>query len=147
MGAKVIYGQDERLVPWALKKIGIVAFRPDACAIGLERDGELVAVTVFDNFSDVDCHIHIASDGTRRWINRELLARTFWYPFVQLKLKRLTGMVEEDNAAALAFDLHLGFEREGYHPRAGTNGKAMISLGLLRDRCIYIPPEHRHLKD
>lgn len=144
MTSKVIYGDEVRMLPWALEKIGLAAFRPDARAIGMEKDGELVAVVVFDNFSDVDCHMHIASDGTRRWMNRELLVRTFAYPFIQLGLARVTGMVEEGNDAALRFDEHLGFQREGYHPQAGSDGRAMISLGLLRESCRFVPDQFKH---
>ncbi len=143
MAARLIYADEERLLPWARERSGIEAFRPDAHAIGLERNGELAAVVVFDNFSDVDCSIHIASDGSGQWLNRALLQATFRYVFVQLKLARVTGMVDEDNVQALRFDEHLGFKREGYHPRAGTNGRAMISLGLLREHCRFIPDEFR----
>ncbi|MDF3073475.1 MAG: hypothetical protein K0S54_1142 [Alphaproteobacteria bacterium] len=138
MTARLVYGEEERLLPWARERIGIEAFRPDARAIGLERGGELVAVVVFDNWSDVDAHIHIASDGTRRWMSKELLLATFAFAFTQAGLLRLTGMVDETNAQALAFDEHLGFVREGYHPEAGGPGVAMISLGLTKSRCRFI---------
>lgn len=135
--ATVIYGQEERLLPWAQERVG-VTFRADARTIGLERKGQLAAVVVFDNFSDTDAYIHVASDGSRAWLNRELLLSVFAYPFVQLGLLRLTGLVCADNADALAFDENLGFVREGYHPKAGPGGKDLVSLGLLREHCRFI---------
>lgn len=140
---RVIYGQDETLIPWASQRIGLDSFRPDAKAIGQERDGEVVAVVVFDGFSDVDCCMHIASDGSRKWLTRELLTRAFAYPFIQLGLRRVTGLVPADNADALRFDEHLGFVREGYHPNATKSGD-LISLGLLRENCRFIPARYRH---
>lgn len=138
----LIFDQSDRLLEWAIEHIGICAFRPDAKAIGLERDGEIVAVVVFDNFSICDCNMHIASDGSRRWMNKSFLLSAFAYPFMQLKLKRVTGLVLESNEAALRFDQHLGFEIEGTHPDADPNG-ALISLGLLRRNCRFIPTQER----
>ena len=132
----VIYGQDERLLPWAQERIG-VTFRPDATTIGLERDGEIRAVVVFDAFSETDAQMHIASDGTKAWMNKALLLSAFAYPFTQLGLLRLTGLVTADNQAALEFDQNIGFEKEGYHPKAGPGGKDLVSLGLLRDNCRF----------
>lgn len=141
MATRLIYGQEETLLPWAQERIG-VEFRRDAYTIGLERDGELVATVVFDNFTKHDLCMHIASDGTKRWMNKELLVSAFSYPFVQLGVERVTGLVPADNDDALRFDEHLGFVREGYHPKAGPDGKDLISLGLLKEACRFIPKEH-----
>lgn len=138
MTTNLIYGQEDTLLTWAQDKIG-VTFRPDATTIGLEKDGALVAVVVYDGFSETDCNMHIASDGTRAWMNKALLLSAFAYPFVQLGLLRVTGLVPAHNAAALAFDEHLGFVREGFHPKAGPGGSDLISLGMLRDSCRFIP--------
>jgi len=143
MTAQVIYGQEERLLPWAAERTGGGRFRPDAYTIGLERDGKLVAVVVFDGFSECDCNIHIASDGTRAWMNKELLLRTFAYPFVQLGYRRITGLVPAKNAQALAFNEHLGFEREGLC-RYGLPDDDLVIMGLLRERCRFIPEHFRN---
>lgn len=134
--SEVVYGQDERLLPWAQERIG-VTFRPDAKTIGLERDGEIRAVVVFDNFSECDAQMHIASDGSRAWMSKALLLSAFSYPFNQLGLLRLTGLVVADNQAALDFDQNIGFVKEGYHPKAGPGGKDLISLGLLAENCRF----------
>jgi len=135
---ELIYGQDERLLLWAAERIGVPCFRDDARTIGYARDGELMAVVVFDGFSPVDCNMHIASDGTRRWLTRELLTAAFAYPFIQCGLRRVTGLVPAKNTDALRFDQHLGFRREGYHHKAAQNGGDLISLGLLRENCRFI---------
>lgn len=136
--ARLIYGEEDRLLPWAQERIG-VSFRRDAYTIGLRKNGKVVAVVVFDNFSECDCNMHIASDGTRAWMNKSLLVSAFAYPFLQLRFNRVTGLVPAHNEAALAFDEHLGFVREGYHPKAGPEGGDLISLGMLRENCRFIP--------
>jgi hypothetical protein len=98
----------------------------------------LVAVVVFDSFSECDACMHIASDGTTAWMNKALLLHAFAYPFTKLGLLRVTGLVPADNQAALAFDENLGFVREGYHPKAGPGGKDLVSLGLLKENCRFV---------
>lgn len=135
--ATLIYGQEDRLLPWAQERIG-VAFRRDAYTLGLEKDGELVAVVVYDDFCEFDCNMHIASDGTSAWMNKSLLVSAFAYPFIQLNLNRVTGLVPSKNTAALKFDEHLGFEREGLHRNACADDD-LISLGMLKQNCRFIP--------
>lgn len=142
MSTELIYGQEHRLLPWALERIGLSDFKRDAYTIGLERDGEVVAVVVYDGFTDTDCNMHIASDGSGQWLNKALLVAAFAYPFTQLGLRRVTGLVPAHNAEALRFDEHLGFKREGYHPHALPDGD-IISLGMIREDCRFIPKEHR----
>lgn len=142
MATKLIYGEEKRLLPWAEDRIGIGRFRRDAYSIGLERDGELVAVVVFDNFSAVDAQMHIASDGTGQWMSKTLLLAAFSYPFVQLRLNRVTGVVPAKKTEAIAFDEHLGFVREGYCPKSLPDDDIVI-LGMLRETCRFITKEHR----
>ncbi|SEH89895.1 GNAT family N-acetyltransferase [Paraburkholderia hospita] len=136
---KLIYEQDERFLTWAAARIGVDRFRDDARTIAYEKDGELLAVIVFDGFSGSDMNMHVASDGTRQWLTRELLTAAFAYPFIQCGVRRVTGLVPAKNAAALKFDQHLGFRREGYHPCAARNGGDLISLGMLREHCRFLP--------
>lgn len=136
MTTRLIYGEEDRLLPWALKRIGLSDFRRDAYSIGLERDGELVAVVVYDGFSECDCNMHIASDGTGKWMNKSLLLAAFAYPFAQLGLRRVTGLVPAKNTKALEFDKNIGFVVEGYHPNA-LHDDALISLGMLRENCRF----------
>lgn len=140
--ARLVYGDEPRLLPWALERIGIGGFRRDAYAIGLERSGDLCAVVVYDNFSDCDVNMHIASDGTRRWMSKGLLVAAFAYPFVQLGMRRVTGLVPAKNEQAMEFDQALGFKREGYCKHALPDDDIVV-FGLLREECRFIPEEHR----
>lgn len=143
MAARLIYGDEPRLLPWAAERIGIASFRRDAFTIGLERDGDLVAVVVYDNFSDCDCNMHLASDGSKRWMSKELLLAAFAYPFTQLGLRRLTGLVDARNADALQLNEHLGFVREGLCRHALPDSDLVV-LGMLRDECRFVSKEHQH---
>lgn len=143
MTTRLIYGEEKRLLPWALQRIGIDAFRKDAYSIGLERDGEIVAAAVYDCFSSFECSVHLASDGTRRWLNREFLVAGFAYPFIQCGFDSITGLVPADNEAAMRFDLHIGWKTVGVRHKAAPGGKDIVILEMLRADCRWIPEEFR----
>ena len=123
---------------WAAKKIGIDNFRPDAVTITALKDGNIAAVTVFDTFSGNDCQVHVASDGSRTWLSRQYLHLAFAYPFLQLKLRRVTSLVSEKNAASLNFCQQSGFTQEGRLRKAAERGEDLILLGMLREECRWI---------
>jgi len=139
--ATITYENPERLIAWAADRIGFEP-RQDVKAIGWTDGDTLKAVTLYDGFSECDCNIHIASDGSRQWLTRGYLRASFWHPFIQWKLRRVTGLVPSKNQDALRFDLHLGFEREGYIRHALPDDDIIV-LGMLRENCRFIPAEYR----
>lgn len=132
------------LLMWAAQEIdNVERFKPDAKAIGQMRNGLIAGVVVFDNFSPYDVNVHVASDGSKRWITKELVYEVFAYPFVQLGLNRITGLVAAKNEAALRFNLHFGLKVEG-RCRNALPDDDLIILGMIREECPYIPKEYRY---
>ncbi len=139
MSRRVIYGDDAEMCRWAAATIGAGGgFSADARAIGMEVGGEIVAVTVWNCFELHNCLMSVASDGSRRWMTREFLFRSFAYPFLQLGLPRVTVKVDEANAASLRLTKHLGFVEEGRLRRAAPGGRDDIVMGLLSEECRWI---------
>ena len=140
MSAKIEIVGEQRpvFIDWAQRVMGGVRLAPDAKTIAAVREGEILAVVCYDTFTELDCHMHIASNGSRRWISRELLREAFAYPFIQCGLRRLTGLVAASNRDALRFDLHLGFRIEGLCRDGAPDGDLFI-LGMLRRECRFIP--------
>lgn len=103
----------------------------------LNEDGSIAAVALFTNFHEHDLEISIASDGGRKWLDRRFLRVVFGYPFAMLQLKRVTGIVEEDNAAALDMDRRLGFVEEG-RLRKWFGDKDGIVFGMLAEECKWL---------
>ena len=137
---RIILNERDRCAEWARQRIPHVPSWGEWCeAIGLERDGELLAVVVYNYFSGegADIAMHIAAVPGRRWMTRQFLRVAFRYPFVQLKCRRVTGYVPASNADALKFDLHLGFQQEGRMREALKNGEDVIVLGMLERECRW----------
>ncbi len=132
------YDQERCAIAWAAAKIGIPSFGPHAHAIAQMRGAEMVGVVVYDDFTPWNCTMHVASDGSRKWLTRDFLFRVFAYPFIQLDLGRVTLFIKESNASSLRFARHLGFAIEC--PRVvrlfGSEGGVM--LRMLREECRWI---------
>lgn len=105
-------------------------------AIGLEEDGDLIAVVVYNLFSGADISMHVAAVGGRRWMTREYLKAVFRYPFVQLGVRRVSGFVPSRNADAIRFNEHLGFQREGVMRHALPDDDVIV-FGMLKEECRF----------
>ena len=139
MSAKIEIVGEQRpaLLEWAQRVMGGVKLSPDAKTIAAVKGDEILAVACYDTFTAFDCHMHIASNGSRLWLTRAFLREAFAYPFLQCGLRRITGLVSASNKDALRFDLHLGFRIEGLCREGAPDGDLFI-LGMLRRECRFI---------
>lgn len=133
----ILWNDRERVSAYVTPRVDAEQFR-EYQALGLEREGDLVAGVVFDNKTSIGIMMHVASNGSRHWLTPEFLCACFSYPFVQEKLNRVTGLVRADNVEAQRFDEHLGFKREGKLRAACTDGTDLIVYGMLKSECRFI---------
>ncbi len=111
-----------------------------AVGIGWARNGELVAGVAYNEFNGVNINAHIASSG-RHWLTRDFLWAIFDYPFRQLGVQRITGLVGEGNAAARRFDEHLGFTLETKLTGAHPTGDLLVYVMWKHD-CRWLEKNH-----
>ena len=137
-----LLANSEQLVAWVEDRLGTKFFR-DARAIGWGDDDRVRAAVAYERWTEVECSIHVASDGAGHWLTRPFLAAIFFYPFVQANRRRLTVPVPADNEHALRFVRHIGFRDEGVLRQAGADGCDIIILGMLRQECRFLPREYR----
>jgi L-amino acid N-acyltransferase YncA len=137
---EVVGEQRPVFIDWAQRALGGIRLARDAKTIAAVRDGEILAVVCYDTFTAFDCHMHIASNGSRLWLTRAFLREAFAYPFLQCGLRRITGLVSASNKDAMRFDLHLGFRIEGLCREGAPDGDLFI-LGMLRRECRFIPQQ------
>lgn len=140
MAQRLIYNDPERLKGWALERYPNAVSHGDIHSMGLEIDGELAVVVLFNDFSPWNCSMHVVSDGSRRWCSRGFLAAAFAYPFRQLGVHRVTAYVPAKNIDAVVLDTKLGFRFEGRMVEA-LGDDDLIVLGMLRRDCTWLPEE------
>lgn len=125
----LLYGHQGAVSAWAGRQLGIDNWGP-CQAIGVLRDGRLVAAAVFHQYRYPNIEISFVTTD-RRWATPQSVRGIMRYPFVQLGCKRLTAITSDTNQPARAFLCRLGFRPEGFHPDTFESGGA-VSYGLLR---------------
>ena len=135
---RIVVGQP--VVEWVAKLTDEYGNFGAAVGFGIEKDGALVAGVVFNEYNGVNMNMHVASDGSKDWMTRELLWMVFDYAFRQAKVKRLTGLVGEGNAVSRIFTERIGFELETTLESAHPTGKLLI-YRMFKDKCKWIKPE------
>lgn len=127
----------EHVCEWLAPRTGGSYYKGSGQGIGLEKDGELIAGVMFDNCTGRSVQMHVAAIPGRRWMTKEYLRVCFDYPFRQLGVCKIIGLVDSTNQDAMRFDLHLGFIEEAVIKDAGKHGDLHI-LSMTRQQCRFI---------
>lgn len=140
MGRKfVLAAADERVAEFVCKhNAGMSLGDAPYTAIGqTDAMGNIIGGVVYNNFTQVDIHMHVAGLG-RRWLTRRFLGEAYRYVFQQLGCGRCTVLVDEANEHSLRFCLGLGYVHEGTLRRYLPNGNDCHVLGMLREECRWL---------
>lgn len=105
-----------------------------ATGIGWERGGKLIAGVAYSDYNGPNCCTHIAITGV---MSREFLWSIFDYPFNQLKVQRITGLVGEGNQKSRNLCLKLGFTEEARLHGAHQTGD-LIVFKMTRNECKWL---------
>ena len=127
------------LGPWVWKATGATVWTPvGKSAMGyVDSNGNIKWAVVFDNYHEGgSIHIHTAV-ADRKYVTRRAIQAVFEYPFIQLGVKKLIGIVNSENAAALSLDLRLGFQIETVIKDAYERGDMYI-LSMTPEQCRWI---------
>jgi RimJ/RimL family protein N-acetyltransferase len=133
-----------RLAPWMLARMPHGRLPGDAVLVGWESHGRIVACVAYDNFNGASISMHVVGEG-KRWLTRDYLRFCFAYPFEQLRVKKVLGLVPSTNADAIKFDEHLGFVREAVIADAVPGGD-LIVYSMTRDQCRHLEQSYGHGK-
>jgi RimJ/RimL family protein N-acetyltransferase len=136
----LIFNADEALAAWAGDRLGMQIGKPNT-SIGVAHKGKIVAVAVFNNFRRPNIEITFVTTSPR-WASPGAVKAILRYPFLQLRCKRVTAIIEATNQPARAFLCRLGFKLEGTHPDVFTSGAAETYGLLLKDATRWVAEEH-----
>ena len=119
---------------WVAAQIGGFYNEASSQAIGLERDGEIVAGVIYESWNgkSITCHIAI-----ERRISAEFLHVTTNYAFVTCGAYKVIAPVESNNHRSVRFVLSIGFVEEG-RILNGCPGGDIMFFTLTADRCKYL---------
>ena len=129
---RIVDNEHDRVTRYVAQKNSAHWF-PGNVGIGLERAGQLIAGVSYDSYCGRSICMHAAIDR----LNRDILWYAFYYPFVQLGVKKVIGLVDSTNEKALRLDLHLGFTLEAVIADGAKYGDLRI-LTMTRDQCRWL---------
>ena len=134
----IVVDRQDELGEWLCSRTGGQYVKGDGTYIGLETGGTIVAVAGYSDFNGASCRAHLAVDGK---ITPEFLWFGFYYPFEQLKVKKIIGLVSSLNKKALKLDKHFGYVEEAVIKDAVPNGDLHI-LTMTKEQCRYLRKDH-----
>ena len=127
----ILYGRDKEVAEWVRQQLNADSFDP-CHALGVIQNNNLVAGVVYTEYRGNDVRLHVAST-TPKWATRQHISELLDYAFTVLEVERVTGIIPVSNEKAIRFDKGIGFNQEGYHPKAGTDNEDCVSLGMLKE--------------
>lgn len=120
--------QNELLAAWLSKRMG--GHTKECQCFAVMDDDKLVGVVSYFNYRWPNIEMAFCCEDYRWAMNRDGIVDVFSYPFIQLKCKRVTALVERKNKVARKMVQRLGFKEEGMLRKAGTKGDIFV-YGLL----------------
>lgn len=105
---------------------------PPYTAMGIERDGRIVAGVLFNCFEGADVHVTIAGTGWTPGFVRAVGA----YVYDQMGCERMTCTTEQ--AEVVDYALRLGGQVEGRLRNHFGKGRDGIVIGILRDEFLSV---------
>ena len=139
----LVIDQPEVVSRWIAAQNGSQWLSGREQAIGLAREGELVAGIMYDQWTGTSIGTHIAVlPGVCP--SRTFLRACFIYPFEQLKVHKLLGFVGEGNPAARRLVEHLGLVLEATLEAAHPTGDLLI-YSMTRSQCRWLSTDKKEL--
>lgn len=137
----LVLGRNEEVAAWVDLRLGQKPSGGQRVAIGVERDGQIIAGVVYNGFrgdglTARTCTMAVAADDPR-WCTRGNLRAFFAYPFVSLGCRRVNAIVARKNRRARKLVEGLGFRQEGKIRQLFPDDDGMM-YGMLADECKWV---------
>lgn len=130
-------GWDHILGPWWAERAESTWVPGKGHAIGIvSEERGIVAVGFFDSCNGASVLCHIASEGNN-WMTRDFLWYFFWYPFEELKVKKLIAPIDSSNLASIKLAENIGFSLEATLKDACPKGDMLI-YSMEKTACRWL---------
>lgn len=128
---------------WAKRALNLIICEDSQGIVARDTDtGEIQAVCVADSFGADSCNVHIAVKNPFV-IRRGFLHEVSRHLFLACGMKRLFGLVPENNAKALKFDKHIGFTEVARVPHGCGTDTDYVVMCMERAECRWLPEAQR----
>jgi len=140
MPTSLVFDQHARVGQWVAEQTDQTASWGDFVAMGIDRDGEIVAGVVINNYNGTNATVHQAVKGFSKLVP-ELFYHVANYAFNHCGLKRLTGMVPVSMPDVIAFNHKHGFVDEFVMKYGAPDGEDLQIMVLWPENCRWLKPK------
>lgn len=119
---------------WVAERVGGKYHQDDAQAIGLEKNGQIIAGVIFERYNGHSLWVHIAAEGR---LTPSFVKAICKYAFIDCDVEKVIGTVTSGNVKAMKFDENLGFIEEGRIRDAAPDGDIIIYT-MSKSNCRFI---------
>lgn len=125
---------DHAVGHWTAKQLKSGYFEERSRAIGLKKDGKIVAGVIYENWNGraITCHIAITGRLTASY-----LGAIFDYPFNVCEIEKIIVPVDSTNRKSVALVEKMGFAEEARVKDGMANGD-LILFTLAKKDCKYL---------
>lgn len=145
---RVVVGREEIFGPWLAKLLQNDWFPGKGSIIGLWEDGVgPIAGCLYESYNGEGASVvgSLAGIG-KKWMNREYLWYCYHYPFEELKVNKIIGIVRSDNLEARKLDEHMGFVLEATLQHCAPKGNDLLVYTMTRDQCKWLKLKDRYVQ-
>ena len=111
--------------------------------LSIWKDGRLCGVVLYERFSKKAIFMHVVGFEPK-WFNRTFLWLCFHYPFEQLGVEKLFGLVSANRRHELAFFMKLGFIIETAIKEVYSDGADQLVVVMRRENCKWLKLKVNH---
>jgi RimJ/RimL family protein N-acetyltransferase len=130
--------QGDAVGNWVAARVHGKYFAEGSQAIGLERDGQIIAGVIYENWNKASIVCHIAIEGR---MTKGYLRAIFNYPFEVCKVKKIIVPVSSTHVKSLKLVTKMGFIEEARVKDATPDGD-IIFLTLAKENCRFLGVEN-----
>lgn len=124
----------EKIGYWVAGKIDGSYFAEKSQALGLVRDGEIIAGVIFENFNGRSLVAHMAATGR---LTPAYLGAIFDYAFNVCGVEKAICPVAETNTRSVGLVVNMGFAEEARIKDASPQGDVLIYT-LTKQNCRFL---------
>jgi hypothetical protein len=134
---RVVTGHDEIFGPWLFSRLDSEWVPGRGSVIGLWDDKVgPIAACCYESYNTASVIAYLAGEGSK-WLTREYLWYCFFYPFEQLRVRKILAIIESTNEASIRLNTHFGFRLEATLKEAAPKGDLLI-YSMTRDQCRWL---------
>lgn len=132
LGGHIVTG--DAVGEWVAPRVGGTFTTQDSEAVGLERDGTIIAGVLYENWNRRSIVAHIAVEGR---LTRSFIAAIFDYAFNVCDVEKIISPVGSGNTKSIRLAERMGFTEEARITDAHPDGDLLI-FTLRRSNCRFL---------